>query len=87
MAIEEEDEGKVPGPTIQPLVVAKFMLVSALMVATPTSLFFLSMYGYLDGAMPSCAVIVRDSSSSRARHETSHLQIALWHAMVLCVSM
>jgi hypothetical protein len=53
MAIEEEDEGKVPGPTIQPLVVAKFMLVSALMVATPTSLFFLSMYGYLDGAMPS----------------------------------
>jgi hypothetical protein len=50
MAIEEEEEATVHGPTIQPAVVAKFMMVSAMMVATPTSLFFLSMHGFLDGA-------------------------------------
>lgn len=50
MAIEDDDEGTVPGPAIETSVVLKFMLATALMVATPTALFFASMYGLLDGA-------------------------------------
>ena len=48
MAVEDDDEGKVPGPTIRPAVVAKFILASAMMVVAPAALFFLSMHGYFD---------------------------------------
>ena len=48
--LEEDDEGTVPGPAIQTSVVLKFMFATAFMVATPTLLFFASMYGWLDGA-------------------------------------
>lgn len=50
MAIEDDEDRTVPGPAIQPWVVVKFLIASACMVATPASLFFLSLHGFFDGA-------------------------------------
>ena len=55
MAVEDDDQGKVPGPTISPFVLFKFIAASAMMVLTPAALFFLSMHGYFDSVLSSQA--------------------------------
>lgn len=57
MAIEDDDgaQATVSGPSIQATVVLKFFLFSALMVATPTAVFFLSYHRHFDRAHPSQA--------------------------------
>lgn len=52
MSSTKPQDGVVAGPQISTMVVVKFMFFSALMVATPTAVFFLSHYRYLDCALP-----------------------------------
>eukprot|EP00892_Ulva_mutabilis_P007929 jgi/Ulvmu1/5508/UM023_0044.1 len=48
MSNTRDENATVAGPTIKTAVVVKFMFFSALMVATPTAVFFLSHFRYLD---------------------------------------
>ena len=54
MTDKKDEDGTVVGPSIRTWVVVKFMFFSALMVATPTAVFFLSHYRYLDCMSPAC---------------------------------
>lgn len=55
---DDGNEIKVGPPGIRTGVVIKFAIASMAMVATPTSIFFLSQHGYLDCALPTSSSTV-----------------------------